>query len=104
VSVLPPARTEDPRAAEAMAPLLANLGDRARVSQSLKKMGSVAEEPVLQLIDHADHFVRGEVYEILGAIGGPKSAAVLKDRAANDPHTFGKAAAQRALRRLDRKN
>jgi len=98
------ARTEDPRAAEAMAPLLANLGDRARVSQALKKMGSVAEDPVLQLIDHADHFVRGEVYAILGAIGGPKSAAALKDRATNDPHTFGKAAARRALRQVDTKN
>jgi len=98
------ARTEDPRAAEAMAPLLANLGDRARVSQALKKMGSVAEEPVLQWIDHADHFVRSEVYEILGAIGSPKCAAVLKDRAANDPHAFGKAAARRALKQLDPKS
>jgi len=97
------ARTEDPRAAEAMAPLLANLRDRGGVAAALRSMGSVAEDPVIAILEHSDHFTRAEACNILAEIGGPKSVAALKKLASRDSDFFAKSAAQKALQQLQGK-
>jgi hypothetical protein len=97
------ARTEDPRAAEAMAPLLANQGDRGRVATALRSMGSVAEDPVIAMLEHSEQFTRAEACNILGEIGGPKSVAALKKLASRDADFFAKSAAQKALQQLQGK-
>lgn len=95
--------TKDARAAEAVAPLLANSQDRALAGFALRTMGPVAEDAVIQVLEHKDFFVRIEACRILGDIGGAKSIAALKKTAQEDPHNSAKTAAKLTLRRLERK-
>jgi hypothetical protein len=90
------------KSAEAVAKRLTDSTDRITAAAALKEMGRVAEEPVLKLIDHADEQVRLHVYRVLGKVGGPKSRAVLDDKAKSDPSSYNRSAAGSALRELQR--
>jgi HEAT repeat protein len=82
------------KSAEAVVKRLTDDTDRLTAARALQEMGSVAEEPVLKLIDHPDDQVRYNVYQILGKVGGPKSEAVLKTKSETDPNSFTRTAAR----------
>lgn len=92
------------KSAEAVAKRLPDKTDSLTAARALKEMGSVAEGPALEYIDHSEQQVRYQVYQVLGEVGGAKSRAVLKDKSESDPNNFNRAAAQIALRRLERGN
>ncbi len=91
------------KSAEAVVKRLTDETDRLTAARALKEMGSVAEEPVLKLVDHPEEQVRYNVYQILGKVGGPKSEAALKTKAETEPNGFNRAAAGSALRELQKR-
>ncbi len=91
-------------AAAAVAKRLTDSSDMYAAATALKKMGSVAEEPVLKLVDYPETRVREQAYQILGKVGGRKSEVVLKDKAKSDPNNLNRVRAQAALRDLQRRS
>ena len=91
------------KAAEAVAKRLTNETDLYSASTALKKMGSVAEAPVLKLIDHDEQKIRYQVYYILRDVGGTKSLAALKDKAESDPVSVNRSVAGSAARDIERR-
>jgi HEAT repeat protein len=55
------------------------------------------------LVAHDDPEVRAEACKILADIGGPTSAAALKEQLAKETDAGAKTAAKRALEKLDKK-
>jgi len=69
---------KDPRAAEALAKLIPVPSSRHAAAKALKTMGSMAEDPVLPLLNHADRMAQMEACRILTDIGTAKSVAPLE--------------------------
>jgi HEAT repeat protein len=91
------------KSAEVVVKRLTDSNDMLTAADALKKMGSAAEEPVLKLINHPEQPVRYQVYNILGKVGGPKSASPLKASSQSDESGFNRAAAKIALQELERR-
>lgn len=91
------------KSAKAVAKRLPDKTDSLTASRALKAMGPVAEEPALQYIDHPEQQVRYNVYNLLGAVGGAKSLAALKDKSQSDPNNFNRAAAQINVRNIQKR-
>jgi hypothetical protein len=84
-------------AAEPIAARLADLGDRATASQSLKDLGPAAEAAVIEQLDSKDERARREACSILKAIGTSKCLPALEQTAKTDPSGFIKSAAKEAI-------
>jgi hypothetical protein len=97
------AKLPDKRAAEAVAKLVKNPSDRALAARALRAIGRDAEGATIGLLADEDPDVRVEACNVLGEIGGPKSAAALKEQLAKDAHPDAKAAAKAALGKLANK-
>jgi hypothetical protein len=70
----------DPSAAEAVAALLPQLGDRGKASRALKAMGPPAQAAVVKYLNHPDVFTRAEACHLLQVIGrDDASRAALRD-------------------------
>ncbi len=89
-----------PEAAKALAGRIPSGQDRLLLSTALRKMGIVAEAPVLKLLTNNDPQVRTEACRILGAVGGKKSLIAMKKQVAADKNPSAHLAAQSALREL----
>jgi HEAT repeat protein len=85
------------RAAEAIAPQLAELRYRSEATKALAAIGPDAGEAIIQQADADDYQTRSAVYEVLGKIGSEKARELLTKRADEDPHFAAKLAAKRAL-------
>jgi hypothetical protein len=96
-------RLGDERSAKAFAELIKNPADRDRASIALRTLGRGAESAVVALVAHDDPEVRAEACKILADIGGPTSAAALKEQLAKETDAGAKTAAKRALEKLDKK-
>jgi HEAT repeat protein len=59
---------------------------------------------VIPLLKHADVQVRSRACNVLGAVGGPKSAAALEAILETDQEGWSRAAAEIALRKLTGKS
>ncbi len=94
----------DERGVEALVELVKDPSDRFRAANALRGMGSVAEDKVIELLEHEDYQVRSQACHVLGEIGGPKSVAALKKQLESDTHHWSRAAAEIALRKLEKQN
>ena len=92
----------DERAAQALAERVKDSQDRLTAANALRQMGQAAEETVIKLLDHDDYQVRYQACTVLGDIGGPKSIAALKRQLERDAHQWSRAAAEVALRKLEK--
>lgn len=72
------AALKDPRGAEALARQLMQQRSRINAATALKSMGSVAEEPVLRLLDYDNGIVLSDACQILAVVGGEKSVGPLQ--------------------------
>jgi serine protease Do len=94
----------DERAARALAERVKDSNDRLTAAQALREMGPLAEDVVLELLEHEDYQVRYQACHVLGEIGGPKSIAALKRQMEQDAHQWSRAAAEIALRKLEKQD
>jgi len=94
----------DERAVKALVDLVKDASDRTHAAQALRAIGPVAEEAVIELLEHEDHQVRYEACNVLGEIGGDKSIAALTKQLDRDEHQWSRAAAEVALRKLEKQN
>lgn len=86
--------------------IAAKLGEislRASAKEALVLMGSVAEEAVIPMIENPDQFTRGEVCEVLGAIGTESSLPALRYRAEKDESFLVKSKAKAAMEKIAKK-
>ncbi|HVX14353.1 MAG TPA: trypsin-like peptidase domain-containing protein [Pirellulales bacterium] len=90
----------DEDAARELASLVLESSDRAAAVAALRGMGNVAETAVIRLLDRGDRQVRKEACQILGEVGGSKSAAALKQLLQNEKESQVRGAARAALDRL----
>jgi HEAT repeat protein len=94
----------DERSAQALVELVKDPSDRSRAANALREMGAIAEDAVIELLEHDDYQVRYQACNVLGEIGGPKSVAALKQQLERDTHQWSRAAAERVLRTLEKQN
>ena len=92
-------RLGDARAIAPIAARLKNDFDRHWAVEALQKMGPIAEDAVLEQLDHSDEDVRMAACEILTVIGTAKSLPALQ-RLADDNMVFVKHLAQAAIRAI----
>lgn len=92
----------DASAAEAVAALLTDHGQRGPAIEALKAMGPKAEPALIPFLSHEDSFLRADVCKALQTVGTPECVPYLYDiiRRTNN-FGFDAAAAQEALKRLD---
>lgn len=96
---------QDERAAQALAKRLVNREDQAQVAHLFKKLGPVAEKPVLEVL--REHYQdQGSLFLItiaLQDVGGADSIATLKELIASDPPFASKSLLEVTLRTLESK-
>jgi SLA1 homology domain 1, SHD1/HEAT repeats len=73
------AKLKTAKAAEAVAAQMYQQISRMEAANALKAMGSVAEDPTIQLLKDRDEWVRAQACEVLGDIGGKKSLKALRE-------------------------
>jgi HEAT repeat protein len=95
-------RLGDERGARALAELVKDPADRDRAVRALRTIGRRAESAVIALLAHEDAEVRVEACNVLAEIGGPKSAAALKEQLAKEADAGAKTAAKRAMEKVQK--
>jgi S1-C subfamily serine protease len=96
-------RLGDERAVPAIAESIKNPADRAAAARALRAFGRAAETAAIALVANEDPEVRVEACNVLGEIGGPKSAAALKEQLQKDTNAEFKSAAKRALEKVQKR-
>ena len=86
-----------------LAASLEELSLRAAAREALVLMGPDAEEAVIPMIENPDQFTRGEVCEVLGAIGTEASVPALRYRADKDDSFLVKTKAKQAMERIEKR-
>lgn len=87
---------KDPEGAEFMASLL-ETRDASEADIYLKRLGPIAEDPVLKYAENPGENTRKLVYEILAVVGGEKSLTKLRAVAAKERTTFMKDLAKKTI-------
>jgi hypothetical protein len=90
------ARIQEPKTYPVIAARLGELAHRANAAQCLKKIGTDAEEAVVEMLQNADWGARMEACNVLKEIGGEKSLPLLEALAKGDSNGLVKIRAREA--------